>query len=261
MQKAIVGLAVITGLTLGAGAAEASQYLRIGAVWEDSRSATFLDRNCEPTERAALFGCDDGDDGLPIGARGDFGRGTGAQLGWGVHLGEMWRTELELTYQPGLEFQGNSNFIDTGEMQPASGSLTQYRAGVNVYLDLAAALARDAGTFEPYLGAGASAVRNRISTMRYEFPELESQPAETTVPGGSSNHLGWMVTLGTGIELSPRNLIDIGISWNDHGRVETPVGEIDIIRSGESVAQVEVESTRSRLETVGLMLSWRHYLR
>ncbi len=261
MHKAIVGFALTIGLALGAQSAVASQYLRIGGIWEDSRSAAFLDRNCEPADRAALFGCVDGDDGLPIGARGDFGSGAGAQLAWGMHLGEMLRTELELTYQPGLAFEGNANFIGSGDRQPVDGSLTQYRAGINLYVDLAAALARDAGTFEPYVGLGASAVRNQIGTMRYEFPELDSQPALTTVPGGSSNHLGWMLAIGTGIELSPRNMLDLAVSWHDHGRVETRVGDIDIIRGGESVAQVEVESTRSRLETFGLTLSWRHYLR
>ncbi len=261
MVKATLSLALIIGMTLGMTTAEASQYLRLGAVWEDSRSATFRDSNCEPADRAALFGCVDGDDGQPIGARGDFGSGVGAHLGWGMHFGEMWRTELELAYQPGLDFEGNANFLDSGEEQPVDGSLTQYRAGLNLYLDLAAALGRDASTFEPYVGAGASVVRNRIGTMRYEFPGLENQPAQTMVPGGSSNHLGWMVTAGTGIELSPRNVLDLGISWHDHGRVETPAGEIDIIRGGESVALVEVESTRSRLETVGITLSWRHYLR
>ena len=260
MPRVIVGLLLLVALAPWAGSVEASQYVRIGATWEDSRTTEFQDTDCEPEGRAALFGCADGDDGMPIGARGDFGSGAGGQLAWGTHLGEMWRTELELTYQPGLDFEGNANFLDSGERQPVNGSLTQYRAGINLYIDLAAALARDAGTFEPYIGLGASIVRNQMGTMQYDFPELNNQPAMTTVPGSSSEHFGWMVMVGTGIELSARNVIDVGLSWHDHGRVETPVGEIDVIRGGESVATVEVESTRARLESIGLMLSWRHYL-
>jgi len=262
MQKSLVGLALLVGLPLGAGTAEASQYLRIGAIWEDSRNATFLDRDCEPPGgQVALFGCIDGDDGRPIGARGDFGDSIGAQIGWGMHFGEMWRAELEFVHQPDFEFEGNANFLDTGDTQPVFASTRHTRLGVNLYLDLASALARDAGIFEPYIGAGISAARNRATTMFFTFPELENQPAMTTVPCDSRINAGWMVTAGTGIELSPRNVIDFGVSWHDHGRLQTSADFIDVIRGGQSVANVEVGATSASLKSLGFSLSWRHYIR
>lgn len=262
MPKPIATTALaITLLACTGVMASDGQYWRVGAIWEDSANTTFLDRDCDPQGRAALFGCVDGDDGRPIGARGNFGNSLGAQLAWGTHIGEMWRAELEVAYQPGFDFRGNANFLDTGDEQPVEASIRQIRAGVNVYLDLAAAFARDAGTVAPYVGAGASAVRNRANMMTFSFPELENQPALTRVPCDSSTRLGWMVTAGAGIELSPRNVLDFGVSWHNHGRVQTSDSEVDIVRGGESVARVEVGSTSARFETLGVMLAWRHYIR
>lgn len=253
------GLALL--LTSSAMAAD-GYYWRAGAVWENSQSATFLDRHCEPPGgQVALFGCIDGEDGRPIGARGDFGDSLGVQLGWGLHFGDMWRAELEFVHQPNFQFEGNANFLNAGETQPVFASTRHSRIGVNAYLDLAAAFSRDAGIFEPYVGAGVHAARNRATTMYFTFPELENQPALTTVPCDNRTDLGWKVTAGTGIELSPRNVIDIGVSWHDHGRIDTSADFIDVVRGGESVALVEVGATSASLKSWGVSLSWRHYIR
>ena len=261
MTKLLSAIGLLLLMSADSVMAGSGHYWRLGVAGEDSRDATFLDRDCDPAGQAALFGCIDGQDGEAIGARGDFGRSLGIQLARGMHIGEAWRAELEVAYHHGFDFEGNANFLDAGEHQPVEASVSHARAGVNVYLDLAAAFARDAAAFEPYLGAGVNAVRNRLGTMTYSFPQLGNQPALTTVPGDSEIGLGWMVTLGTGIELSPRNLLDIGISWHDHGRVETAAGDIDIIRGGDTIARVGVGATGSRLETVGVMVAWRHYIR
>lgn len=261
MTKLVYGTLLLVVICAEPVMAGSGQYWRIGVAGEDSRDATFLDRECDLEGQAALFGCIDGQDDQAIGARGDFGRSLGVQLARGMHIGEAWRAELEVAYHPGFDFDGNANFLDAGEHQPVEASVSHARAGVNVYLDLAAAFARDAAAFEPYLGAGVSAVRNRLGTMTYSFPQLDNQPALTTVPGDSEIGLGWMVTLGTGIELSPRNLLDIGISWHDHGRVETAASDIDIIRGGDTIARVEVGATGARIETLGVMVAWRHYIR
>jgi opacity protein-like surface antigen len=248
-------------LLTSTAAAGSGQYWRLGVIWEYSQSATFLDRECEPAgDQVAFFGCIDGVDGRPIGARGDFGGSVGTQLGWGMHFGEMWRTELSFAHQSDFLFDGNANFLDSGENQPVVGSVRHSRAGVNLYLDLAAAFARNAGIFEPYVGGGLNIVRNRTSTMAYIFPALQNQPAMTTVPGDSRTDVGWTMVAGTGIELTPRNVIDLGVSWHDHGKVQTADDFIDIVRGGDTVASVEVGSTSARLQSWGISLSWRRYI-
>lgn len=255
----ILPMALLTTSTAVAGN---EHYLRLGAIWEDSQGATFLDRNCEPPGgQVALFGCIDGEDGRPIGARGDFGNSLGTQIAWGLHFGEMWRAELGFVHQPDFEFEGNANFLNAGETQPVFASVNHLRAGASVYLDLASAFGRDLGAFDPYVGAGLNVARNRVTTMYFTFPELQNQPALTTVPCDTRKNLGWMLTAGTGFELSPRNVIDLGVSWHDHGRVQTSADFIDVIRGGQSVANVEVGATSARLESWGVSLSWRHYIR
>ena len=250
-------------LLVGSSAIAGNEYYwRLGAIWEDSQDATFLDRRCEPPSgQVALFGCVDGEDGRPIGARGDFSNSLGIQIAWGMHFGEMWRAELEFVHQPDFEFEGNANFLNAGDTQPVFASVNHVRAGANVFLDLAEVFGYEAGTLKPYVGAGVTAARNRSKRMFFTFPELENQPALTTVPCDSQTNLGWMLTAGTGFELSPRNVIDLGVSWHDHGRLQTSADFIDIIRGGESVAVVEVGATSARLESWGVSLSWRHYLR
>ncbi|WP_376695984.1 hypothetical protein [Wenzhouxiangella sp. EGI_FJ10305] len=250
-------MALLLPLASGAVAAE-GQYLRVSLALEDSQSATFLDQRCQPSSpRVAYFGCIDGDDGRPIGARGDFGSALGAELAWGMHLGEYWRAEFMLGTMTGFDFEGNANFLDAGSLEPVSGDVEHWRAGVRGYLDVASAASIDLGRFEPYIGLGAYLARNEIETMNYRFPELASQPAITRVPGDDWTGFGWSVSVGTAFELNERHLLDLSLGWHEHGKLHTAAGEIDVIRNGESVARVPVGRTRADLESWGVMLGWR----
>ncbi len=246
-------------MTLAAPAA-ADDYLRLSLNHERSSNTTFFDRQCEPSgEPVAYFGCIDGDDGRPIGARGDFGNSLGGELAWGRDFNHLWRGEIFVGYQPNFDFDGNANFIDSGLNQPVDGSLTHWRGGVQGYLDLAAVAGHDNWPVSPWIGAGIGVARNRVSTMAYQFPELSGQPALTTVPGGSTTGIMWTVSAGADFEITPRNVLEVGLTWADYGDVRTGTGDIEVIRSGELLAEVPVGQTRADLEAWGLRVGLRHY--
>jgi opacity protein-like surface antigen len=253
----VLGLAVIT-----TGQAEASDYLKLSLLHERSEDATFVDRQCSPgAGLAAYFGCIDGNDGRPIGARGDFGNSTGLQLAWGRHLGELWRGELVLGYHPGFKFRGNANFLDSGASQPVTGSVRQWQGGARAWLNLAAAAGFTDTRVTPWLGVGAGIVRNRVSTMTYRFPAFSNQPALTTVPGSSTTGMTFNAALGMDLALSNRNVLELGLSWNDYGNVRTAEDDIEVIRGGNLLAEVAVGQTRADLESWGLQIGLRHYFR
>jgi opacity protein-like surface antigen len=263
-KKAIIAAIALVILIAGPFLvpAMAADYLRFGLIHERSDDTTFLDRRCEPSGNAvAYFGCVDGDDGRPIGARGDFGNSSGLELAWGRDISAYWRGEVVLAYQGNFDFDGNANFINSGQVQPVSGSISQWRAGLNAYLDLAAAFGYDNLRVSPYVGLGLGVARNRIGTMTYAFPELGAQPALTTVPGTATTGMSWSAMLGTDIRLNDRNVLDVGLTWNDHGDVRTGVGDIQVIRAGNLLAEVEVGQTRADLQTWGLRIGLRHYFR
>lgn len=251
-----LGLATLA--SYGKVAASGEQYLRVSAGWESTGTTTFLDQRCDPEPpRVAYFGCIDGDDGRPIGARGDFGSGVGGELAWGMNLGPAWRAELLLGGHSGFDFHGNANFLDTGADEPVLGEVEHWRIGLRGYLDIAPAASIDLGPFDPYVGLGIHLARNEIGTMVYAFPQLPGQPALTRVPGDDWTGLGWSAVAGTAFALSEDHSLDLSLIWNDHGRVRTGADDIDVIRSGESVARVPVGPTRANLESWGVMLGWR----
>lgn len=238
----------------------ADDYLRVSLNHEHSSNTSFFDRQCEPSgEPVAYFGCIDGDDGRPIGARGDFGNSLGGELAWGRDFNGLWRGEVFVGYQPGFDFDGNANFIDSGLEQPVSGSVTHWRGGVQGFLDLAAVAGYENWPVSPWIGAGIGVARNRVSTMTYSFPELSGQPAFTTVPSGSTTGIMWSVSAGADIELTSRNILEVGLSWADYGDVRTGTGDIEVIRNGNLLVEVPVGQTRADLEAWGLRVGLRHY--
>jgi hypothetical protein len=255
-----VGTCVLVGSLLASATSQAETYLRGSLIHETSRSASFTDTSCFPGNgRVAYFGCIDGEDGRPLGASGDFGSSTGLELAVGRHLGEIWRGEVALGYQPGFDFRGNANFLRSGASQPVQGSVSHWRGGVNVYLDLAAATGHTDAIFSPWLGAGVAVVRNRIEQMEYRFPALTRQPALTRVPGGTDTGFGWMLAMGADVRLGPRQVLELAVNWSDHGEVRTDPGSIQVIRGGNLAAEVPVGGTRADLDTWGIRIGLRHY--
>ena len=124
MRPAVPALLVSFAIAInlpGAAAAEPGVYLRgaLGVDW--STSTRFEDEDCAQQQPPALFGCQAGRDGRPIGARGDFGRSIALEGGIGYRLLPFLRAEIVVSYRPNYGFSGEANFLNVTGDQPVSG--------------------------------------------------------------------------------------------------------------------------------------------
>ena len=85
-------------------------YFVTGVVFDWSEETRFQDRNCASTSPAALYGCGNGLDGTPFGARGDFGTMAGFDLGFGYAMTPALRLEALMEYHPSFFLQGSLQF-------------------------------------------------------------------------------------------------------------------------------------------------------
>lgn len=233
-------------------------YFRMTMLFERSQSATFSDQACRPaTGVVPYFGSVPGNDGKMIGAYGDFNSGPGGELALGIRINRFWRSELVVGQQNGFAFKGNANFLGAGSIQPVKGSVRQTRIGIRAYLDIMPLLGKEAGFFQPFLGAGLGMSRNKINNMQYDFPQL-NQPRYTTVPGGSKNQFMWTILAGTALKLNSRNFIDLSAHYADYGSVRTSTGNIAVVRP-TSTLYVPVHPTGAKLNAYGFSIGWRHH--
>ena len=98
-HKTTVVATAAAALVLVAQAAWASDvldrdiYLRLGAGFSAFDDANFFDRDCDPGEPAALFGCGNGADGERRGSYGDFDTALLIEIGGGVQVNDWLKTE------------------------------------------------------------------------------------------------------------------------------------------------------------------------
>ena len=111
-------------------------YFVTGVVFDWSEETRFQDKNCASTSPAALYGCGNGLDGTPFGARGDFGTMTGFDLGFGYAMTPALRLEALIEYHPSFSFKGLSNFIQTTDRQDVSADLSSLHGVLAAYWDL-----------------------------------------------------------------------------------------------------------------------------
>ena len=233
-------------------------YFRLAMLFERSQNATFSDQACQPAGgNVPYFGCGSVNDGRMIGAYGDFGSGLGGELALGIRLNRFWRSELVAGKQNGFTFKGNANFSAAGSNQPVQGSVRQTRIGIKSYLDILPLLGKEAGMFQPFLGAGVGVSRNEIKTMQYDFPHL-NQPRYTTVPGGSKDQFMWTILAGTALKLNSRNFIDVSAHYADYGSVQTSAGDIAIVRP-TSTLHIPVHPTSAKLKSYGFSIGLRSH--
>jgi len=231
-------------------------YLRVAVGYDWSRGTRLQDRDCNPATRLAFFGCRSGLDGRAIGAYGDFGGSPAGEIAIGARVLPALRLELALSHRPGFRFEGNANFLASGNRQPVEGDVTQSAAMLQAYVDLAPLLKVDLGPLEPFVGAGLGLSRNRVSRVRYDFPAL-AQPAWTETRGGTHWSLAWSAMLGTALRIGPSSLLEFSYRYSDFGRVQTRDGPITVMRGGNRFTVGNVAGTRGRLRSHGLYLGFR----
>lgn len=220
-------------------------YVRGAVGYEAATDTRLADRACDAAPLLNFFGCQPGEDGEPIGARGNFGESPGVELAAGLRALRYLPVEVALSHRPGLEFAGNATFLGAGERQPASAEVTQTAVMVRGILDLGPILTR--GRIEPFVGIGVGMSRNRVGDVTYEFPGLAANPASTTTRGGTHWDLAWDVGAGVAVRVTSHFLVEGGYRYSDFGWIETDDGPIDVVRGDQRRAIDNVAGTRAPL--------------
>ena len=250
LLRSLLGCAA-SGCFMGA---QAEPYLRLGVGADGSTTSTFRDRDCHSIKPPALFGCGLGRNGQPLEATGAFGTGAVLDAGLGYRLNNWLRVEALFSYRPAYEYRGQANFIQSAPPQPATANLSSV-AGFGVgYIDLPRIR-----RVRPYVGAGVGAARNRMSAVTYGFPAI-APDASTTIAGGTTSGLAWLLTAGVAIPLSEQLSLDLAYRYTDLGRVQTDTGTAAIVRPA-GTTKLEIGGTQSALQTHGAMLSLRYAFR
>lgn len=255
MRSLLIALPLaLAALAQPAAAEGLKPYLRttVGLDW--TSDTTFKDANCRSVDPAAYFGCGTGVGGKSIGARGDFGSTVMLGLGGGVEVTPWFRVEAGLDVRPGLDFDGNANFVNSGKTQPVRGKLNQADLMAFAYLEPLAALGMDS-RFRPFVGLGAGVSRNEIGEMTYDFPALE-QPRYTLVPGGTNYDFAWAAAAGVGYEVSDTVTLELAYRYSDLGKVETDEGPM-FVQKHASTLTLPIGSTEADLVTQSVTVSAR----
>jgi opacity protein-like surface antigen len=248
----LVALALL--LALASPARAAPLFVRAGAGWEGTGGTTVTDLDCARTSPPALFGCGSGNDGLTIGARGDFGAGERWELGVGAELRAGWRLELLASRRPALDLTAEANFRGVSSPQPSRSRGRSSSAWLVVSRDVLAPARR----LVPYVTAGAGIARNESEAVVYSFPTL-APGAVTIVRGGEHDDLAWMVGAGASLRLGANLHLDLDLRYTDLGEMRTDQGSATIVRSRGTVV-LDVAGTRADLTTAGAGVSLRYRL-
>jgi opacity protein-like surface antigen len=237
-------------LFVSANAFAASPYVSVGGAFLRSNTTTLRDRDCSSAQPPALFGCGNGNDRLPLAARGDFGDTPLFRVAAGLESSGA-RIELELATRPSLDFDANGNFTGVASPQPV-------RAGGSSRSALAI-VAREFGSarVQPFIAAGAGVARNETSSVRLTFPSIASD-ATTTIRGGAQNRFAWTASAGASLALTSSLNLDLTFRYDDLGTMQTDAGSATIVRPTRTLT-LDVAGTRARLRAGGLAMSvrWR----
>lgn len=227
-------------------------YLRGGVGYEQSGDTAFRDLDCASTDPPALFGCANGIDGRPIGARGDFGESVAVEVAVGMEVGARARVELALVSRPGLELDAEASFLGVTSDQPVHAEAESLAALVNVAVDLG----RPGWRLQPFVTAGLGAARNEIDDVTYEFPAL-GLDAATVVQGGEHTGFAWTAGAGLDWRLSEALSLDLTGRYTDLGEVRTDSGLAQIRRSANTF-DLDIAGTEADLDTAGVTVSLRY---
>ena len=230
-------------------------YFVIGVVFDWSEETRFQDKNCASTSPAALYGCGNGLDGTPFGARGDFGTMTGFDLGFGYAMTAALRLEALMEYHPSFSFKGLSNFVQTTDRQDVSADLSSLHGVLAAYWDLTEVGVPRIGPLRPFIGGGGGLSRITIDETLMEFPKTT-----TVVPGGEHVNSAWMLAAGVAQSLGERVTLNVAWRYTDSGTVETGQAKGRVVwRDGSrDPLEFDLAKTRANLSNHGLRVSLRY---
>ena len=230
-------------------------YFVTGVVFDWSEETRFQDKNCASTSPAALYGCGNGLDGTPFGARGDFGTMTGFDLGFGYAMTPALRLEALMEYHPSFSFKGLSNFVQTTDRQDVSADLSSLHGVLAAYWDLTEVGLPRIGPLRPFIGGGGGLSLITIDETLMAFPKTT-----TVVPGGEHVNSAWMLAAGVAQSLGERVTLNVAWRYTDSGTVETGQAKGRVVwRDGSrDPLEFDLAKTRANLSNHGLRVSLRY---
>ena len=185
---------------------------------------------------------------------GDFGTVPAIEFGLGYAAGPM-RLELLVEYRPDFAFKGRANFLAPGTREEVRAKLSSVSGMLAGFVDLAGMGLPKPGPFAPFVGAGVGVVHTRIGKTTMTFPATT-----TTVPAGNRTGLAWMVTVGVGMAVGERAILDLAWRYTDLGKVRTGRGPGRVVwRDGSrEPLPLDLAPTEARLRGHGIRLSLRY---
>jgi opacity protein-like surface antigen len=247
MSRSILFLTfLLAPLALG----EMRPYLRAGAAIAESEDTHLRDRDCTSTAPPALFGCDAGLDGRPLGAYGDFGRSVVPSLAFGIESTERTRVELELARHD-LDLDAAANFLGVAGEQPVRADVETWTLLVAAALDLAPSSWR----VQPFLRAGAGAARHDLGNVTYSFPGIAAD-AVTITQGGTATAFAWEAGAGLAFRISEAISLDLGVRYAELGELRSDAGIATIVRP-RGTFEIEIDETRARLKSRAALVALR----
>lgn len=231
----------------------ATPFLRLGVGMERSRSVTIADVDCGATNPPALFGCGNGIDDRPFGARGDFGEAEVWELAAGVELNRDARVELAVARRDGFALDAEANFTGVAGAQPVSAEARSDSAMVIASV----AVGSSGWRVRPFVGAGVGVARNKVGAIEYAFPGVDPN-AVTITGGGEQLDFAWTAAAGASFSLTEHLALDLTLRYTDLGELRTEAGPATIIRPTRELT-IDIAGTRTQLETlgVGVGVRWR----
>ncbi len=255
-MKKLFGTLAVAVLCFAAIPVEAMDwYLRGGAGLDGSLAADFSDADSAATHPPALFGVGPGNDGRQIGAYGDFGRFLLMEAAVGKRILPWLRSEIAVAYRPNMKYSGYANFRGVPGGQPVSASADSISGMAHCYIDIATLFGVPMGRFQPYLGGGLGVSYNRLDEMSYGFPGNPGAHKITVTPSGDHAGFACMATVGTGIALTDRIVVDIAYRYTDLGQVRTDAGRAFLNNRPDGI---EIGETWAPLRTHGIFAGIRY---
>jgi opacity protein-like surface antigen len=255
MKQTVLSFVVLLlyGVAVPAGAAGWYLHGNIGIEW--SLTGDYSDADSTAVNPPALFGTGPGRDGRQIGAYGDFGRYPVVELAAGRQIVPWLRTEFAMAYRQDMQYRGQANFRGVSGEQPVSASADSLSGMANLFLDIACLLGVRIGNFQPYVGGGVGVTYNRLSEMTYSFPDNPGKHKITITPAGERTDIAFMASIGTGIALSERTVLDISYRYTDLGRLHTNAGRAYL---NNITAGIDIAETWAPLRSHGVFTGFRY---
>jgi opacity protein-like surface antigen len=246
-------LNVTLTLSLASPAIAADVYVRASAGVDWLKNANFSDD--KDGVNPALFGDGTGTNGRPFGAYGGFDTFGFAEGAVGLRIEPWLRTECALAYRPDMHYSGQANFTGLVGPQPVSGKAESLSGLVNLYLDINGLPGVSLGRFQPFIGGGIGFAKNWLDEMTYRFPQLPPRHTYSITPSGERTDLAFMLTAGTGFELTKHLILDLSYRYTDLGRAQTNVGTM--LMDGPVKSEV-IGGTSAPLRTYGMLIGLRY---